>query len=87
MRSRRKAGVSRVLLQTDQVQAQQGRGPGFAGLLVACGSELKQHVCCHAFTWALWEVSGLYVSVDSKERAREIREKRKLTCGSVSGRE
>ena len=68
--------MSRVLLQTDQVQAQQGRGPGFAGLLVACGSELKQHVCCHAFTWALWEVSGLYVRVDRKERVGEIREQK-----------
>ena len=68
--------MSRVLLQTDQVQAQQRRGPGFAGLLVACGSELKQHVCCHAFTWALWEVSGLYVRVDRKERVGEIREQK-----------
>ena len=68
--------MSRVLLQTDQVQAQQGRGPGFAGLLVACGSELKQHVCCHAFTWALWEVSGLYVRVDRQERVGEIREQK-----------
>ena len=68
--------MSRVLLQTDQVQAQQGRGPGFAGLLVACGSELKQHVCCHAFTWTLWEVSGLYVRVDRQERVGEIREQK-----------
>ena len=68
--------MSRVLLQTDQVQAQQGRGPGFAGLLMACGSELKQHVCCHAFTWALWEVSGLYVRVDRQERVGEIREQK-----------